>query len=60
MPVYEYRCPACDTTFEKKQSFDAERYALCPNCRDFALRIMSKTNFILKGEGWSKPTGEKK
>jgi putative FmdB family regulatory protein len=49
MPIYEYRCLACGTTFEKIQPPWAESFTKCPHCHDLAERIISKTTFILKG-----------
>jgi putative FmdB family regulatory protein len=55
MPIYEYMCPACNTTFEEwiKSATDANSdYYTCPHCTAQAQRMMSPSTFILKGGGW--------
>ena len=55
MPIYEYICPSCNTTFEElvKNATDASSdYCACPHCKAEAQRMMSPTTFILKGGGW--------
>ena len=53
MPIYEYSCPSCGTTFEEfmRASDDAGK-APCPHCGTEAPRMLSNTSFILKGGGW--------
>lgn len=53
MPIYEYRCKACDTVFEEwAKSFDSPEHEPCPKCGGDAVRIVSNTTFVLKGGGW--------
>ena len=60
MPIYEYRCPSCDSEFELIQKF-FDTIAICPNCNsDNAKRMMSKNSFVLKGSGWARDGYSKK
>jgi len=55
MPLYEYECEACGHTWDVEQSIKAEPECLCPQClRKTAKRIIPKTNFALKGQGWAR------
>ena len=52
MPIYEYRCAACDRVFEEwLKEFDVDTYP-CPHCNGEGKRMISQTSFILKGSGW--------
>ena len=53
MPIYEYRCQSCDHEFETfVRTRDAEPEE-CPACDDPSIdRLISNTNFKLKGSGW--------
>lgn len=53
MPIYEYECPKCGHVFEEwARSSDAHKDAKCPECGADSPRIMSRTSFVLKGNGW--------
>lgn len=53
MPIYEYECPKCGHVFEEwARSSDAHKDAKCPQCGADSPRIMSRTSFVLKGNGW--------
>jgi putative FmdB family regulatory protein len=42
MPLYEYRCRACDERFEVRRSMrDAAAAAPCPNGHDDTIRLLS-------------------
>ena len=42
MPIYEYTCPACNTTFEELRSLSqSDQDAECPSCGQPARRKMS-------------------
>ena len=42
MPIYEYVCPGCDTTFEKMRPLSqSDRPCECPSCKTAARRKMS-------------------
>ena len=53
MPIYEYRCPKCNATFEEwLRHADDAATCVCPSCNGEARRIISSTTFVLKGGGW--------
>lgn len=52
VPIYEYRCDACEQIFEEWQKSFEGSHADCPVCGGNAERIMSNTTFVLKGGGW--------
>lgn len=59
MPMYEYKCLKCGHTFDKIQSFDSPNPA-CQKlledqkhfCDGETERLISRSNFALKGGGW--------
>ena len=53
MPTYEYRCPSCQTEFEKFQRMSDEPGAECPNCGAPAERKLSGgAGLLFKGSGF--------
>lgn len=53
MPIYEYQCPKCGRVFEEwVKASEAHREEPCPDCGTPSPRILSRTSFVLKGEGW--------
>jgi len=52
MPVYEYECTECGEIFEVLHKIDEEYKEGCPKCRAKAKKILSPTNFVLKGPGF--------
>lgn len=58
MPIYEYECEKCNSTFETMQSISAKPLKTCKglgcNNQDNGKvrRLVSASGFILKGEGW--------
>ena len=52
MPIYEYECSVCKSRFERKQSFDEEPVAVCPECQGKARRVFHSTPIIFKGSGF--------
>lgn len=54
MPTYEYRCNACEHTWDEFQSIKAEPTKKCPKCRKAkAERIISAGGgIIFKGSGF--------
>jgi len=66
MPIYEYECGSCHFRFERKQRFDEEPVAICPECQGKARRVIHSVPIIFKGSGFyttdsrkSKPEPEK-
>ena len=52
MPIYEYECSDCQVRFERKQSFDEEPVAICPECQGKARRVIRSIPVIFKGTGF--------
>ena len=56
MPTYEFRCPKCGTEMELQKCMSDDSIPLCceENCGGIKMvQIISKSNFHLKGLGWS-------
>jgi len=52
MPLYEYQCRQCGEIFEILHGIDEEYRARCRKCQGEAKKILSPSNFILKGSGF--------
>jgi putative FmdB family regulatory protein len=52
MPIYEYECLVCSTTFEKRQSFSEPAKADCPNGHSETRRLISSPAIVFKGSGF--------
>ena len=52
MPTYEYECGDCLFHFDRKQRFDEEAVALCPECQGKARRVLHSIPIIFKGSGF--------
>lgn len=53
MPIYEYRCNACEHKLEKLQKMADAPLTECPACGQQELkRLVSAAGFRLKGSGW--------
>ena len=53
MPTYDYGCEACGAEWELEQRITANPIKKCPTCgAKKARRLITKSNFILKGDGW--------
>jgi putative FmdB family regulatory protein len=52
MPIYEYQCSHCDKVFEIFHKIDEDCKVTCPKCLKPAKRLISATNFVLKGTGF--------
>lgn len=53
MPIYEYECPKCGRVFEEwGKASEAHREEPCPECGTLSPRVISRTSFVLKGDGW--------
>lgn len=51
MPIYEYECPKCAKVFEEWGK-TGDSHKNCPICGSDSPRIISRTSFVLKGDGW--------
>lgn len=52
MPLYEYQCEACEKVLEVMQKFSDAPLAECPDCHGKVSKLISRTSFALKGNGW--------
>ncbi len=52
MPTYEYECNLCQHRFERRQHFDEEPVASCPECQGRARRVIHSIPIIFKGSGF--------
>lgn len=53
MPIYEYRCGACETKHEALQKMSDVPLTLCPECgKESLVKLVSAAGFQLKGNGW--------
>jgi putative FmdB family regulatory protein len=75
MPLYEYRCDACEHQFEVIQRFSDDPISVCPSCgAGPVVKLLSSPAIQFKGSGWyitdyarkgqsagdSKPAGKEK
>ncbi len=54
MPTYEYLCEKCGRNFEVFQKITDDPVKTCPECGGPARKLVSASNFVLKGGGWYK------
>jgi putative FmdB family regulatory protein len=53
MPIYEYKCSACQHKLESLQKFSDSPLVTCPACgKDALTKLVSAAGFQLKGSGW--------
>jgi putative FmdB family regulatory protein len=53
MPIYEYRCNACQHELEALQKMSDEPLVDCPACQQPELtKLISAAGFRLSGGGW--------
>ncbi len=52
MPLYEYKCAACDKVFEVMQKFSDEPLTTHPGCGGHVERLLSAPALQFKGSGW--------
>lgn len=52
MPIYEYRCLDCSHEFERMQKFSDPPVEACPTCAGAVQKLISRSAFHLKGDGW--------
>ena len=53
MPIYEYKCKACEHKFDKLQKISDDPLTICPECEAAELvKLVSAAGFRLKGTGW--------
>src|SRR5579862_9625979 len=52
MPIYEYKCDACDSVFEVIQKFSDEPLTVHEACGGSVHRLISPPALQFKGSGW--------
>ncbi len=52
MPLYEYRCTACNRLTEKRQKFSDPEITECPHCGGKLERTITAPAIQFKGGGW--------
>ena len=52
MPIYEYQCNKCNEVFEIFHKIDEECKVACPKCLGPAKKLISASNFVLRGSGF--------
>jgi len=56
VPIYQYQCPTCGYIVEELVKMGSEIYIGCPKCSEgygvTMEKIISKSSFVLKGDGW--------
>jgi len=53
MPIYEYKCKACEHKFDKLQKINDPAFTDCPDCgKPELIKLVSAAGFRLKGTGW--------
>lgn len=52
MPLYEYRCRACENVFEYMQGVSEGPKRKCEGCGGRLEKLVSRSGFVLKGTGW--------
>ena len=52
MPIYEYQCDRCNEIFEIFHKIDEECKVACPKCLGSVKKLISASNFVLKGSGF--------
>ncbi len=52
MPIYEYKCLACETKIEKIQKFSDPPLETCDFCGGKLEKQWSLSGFQFKGSGW--------
>ncbi|HEY7198609.1 MAG TPA: zinc ribbon domain-containing protein [Candidatus Dormibacteraeota bacterium] len=51
MPIYEYRCEACERRFEVLTSFaERDRARVCPSCESSRTRVLVSSFAAIGGE----------
>ena len=52
MPIYGYECGNCHFRFERRQGFDEEPEAMCPQCHGKSRRVFYPSAIVFKGSGF--------
>lgn len=61
MPIYEYKCPKCDTSIDIKRDVDdRDKVAKCPKCKKPMERQISAPGLRFIGSGFYENDYKKK
>lgn len=52
MPIYAYKCRACEHQFEARQRFSDNPLSECPVCNGSIRRVISPVGIVFKGSGF--------
>ncbi len=54
MPIYEFECSVCSRVSEHIMKISDKNPQVCPCCKaeNSLAKLMSRTSFVLKGQGW--------
>ncbi|HTU82077.1 MAG TPA: FmdB family zinc ribbon protein [Candidatus Acidoferrales bacterium] len=52
MPLYDYRCPKCNTVAEVRHGFDETYSEPCPSCGGPLVRVFNPAPIVFKGSGF--------
>jgi putative FmdB family regulatory protein len=52
MPLYEYKCLTCGSSFEILQKVNEPRLKKCPQCGGLLKKVLSPPALQFKGSGW--------
>lgn len=52
MPAYDYRCTACEKTFEVVRKHTSTSDEICPSCGGATKRIFTPVGVVFKGSGF--------
>ena len=52
MPLYDYKCQACEHRYEMREGFDAPSRQKCPVCGGEAKRVLHAPPIVFKGSGF--------
>lgn len=54
MPVYEFKCTACDHRFDVKMGINDDPPTSCPECGEAVKKVFSPVGIAFKGSGFYK------
>jgi putative FmdB family regulatory protein len=61
MPIYEYQCPFCDDeAVTEVLAQPSDEAPLCASCGARLARLVSRSDFVLVGDGWARDGYAKK
>jgi len=52
MPIYDYECPKCETSFERVLPIARYDEPQTCDCGTVATKVISAVGFVLKGDDW--------